>query len=59
MAKLKDDPAVQALMSKAAADAVKAEKKRVAAGLKALALPEGTTARAGAEIKKAIKTALA
>lgn len=50
--KLADDPKVQALVAKSI-------KAHVAAGMKALALPEGTTARAGAEIKRAVKAAFA
>lgn len=39
--------------------ALKAERKRVADGVKGIVLPEGTTARAGAEIKRALKAAVA
>lgn len=53
------DPKVQAMIDKAVAAAVKEERKRVAAGVKAIELPEGTTARAGAEIKRALKAAVA
>ena len=58
MAKVSDDPKVIAFADKQAAAAVKAEQKRVAANLKALEMPEGTTARQGAAIKKAIKLAI-
>lgn len=58
MAKLQDDPKVQALIEKEVAKAVKAERKRVSDGIKNLELPEGTTARAAA-IKKAVKAAVA
>lgn len=59
MAKLNDDPKVVAFADKQAAAAVKTEQKRVAANLKALEMPEGTTARSAAAIKKAIKLAIA
>lgn len=58
-AKLIDDPAVKAVVDKAVADALKAERKRVSACLKDVELPEGTTARQGSAIKKAVKDALA
>lgn len=59
MASLKNDPAVQALIEKEAAKAVKGERARVSKALASMELPEGTTARAGAEIKRAVKTAVA
>lgn len=59
MAKLKDDPAVQAMVEKAVAKAVKEERARVKKALTGPWLPEGTTARAGAAIKQAVKVALA
>lgn len=59
MAKIQDDPKVQAHVEKEVAKAIKVERKRVADGIKNLALPEGTTARSGAAIKKAVKEAVA
>lgn len=59
MAKLVITPEIEAHTNKAVAAALKAERKRVADGVKALELPEGTTARAGAAIKKAVKEAVA
>lgn len=59
MAKLVITPEIEAHTNKAVAAAIKAERKRVADGIKALELPEGTTARAGAAIKKAVKEAVA
>jgi hypothetical protein len=55
----KVDDAAQKYADKQVAAALKAERKRVADGVKALALPEGTTARAGAEIKRTLKAAVA
>lgn len=49
----------QKYAEKQVAAALKAERKRVADGVKAIELPEGTTARAGAEIKRALKAAVA
>lgn len=59
VAKLTITPEIEAHTSKAVAVALKAERKRVADGLKDLELPEGTTARAAAAIKKAVKEAVA
>lgn len=59
MAKLVITPEIEAHTNKAVAAAIKAERKRVAEGIKNLELPEGTTARAGAAIKKAVKEAVA
>ena len=59
MAKLVITPEIEAYTAKAVAAAIKAERKRVAEGIKNLELPEGTTARAGAAIKKAVKEAVA
>lgn len=59
MAKLKEDPAVQALLEKAVAAALKTERARVKKALAGPWLPEGTTARAGAAIKQAVKEAIA
>ena len=53
------DEAGQAIADKQVAAAIKAERKRVADGVKNLALPEGTTARGGAELKRALKAAVA
>lgn len=59
VAKLQITPEIEAHTSKAVAAAVKAEQKRVAEGLKAVDLPEGTTARQSAAIMKAVKAAIA
>lgn len=59
MAKLQITPEIEAHTAKAVAAAVKAEQKRVAEALKSVELPEGTTARAGAAIMKAVKAAVA
>lgn len=59
MAKLQITPEIEAHTNKAVAAALKAERKRVADGVKNLVLPEGTTARAAAAIKKAVKEAVA
>jgi hypothetical protein len=58
MAKQISDEATK-YAEKQVAAAIKAERKRVADGVKAMELPEGTTARAGAEIKRALKAAVA
>jgi len=50
------DEGQQARHERAVAAAVKADRARAA---KAFALPEGTTARAGAAIKRAVRAAIA
>lgn len=49
----------QKYAEKQVAAALKAERARVKAGVAAIELPEGTTARAGADIKRALKAAVA
>jgi pyrroline-5-carboxylate reductase len=47
------------MAEKAAAKAVKSERARMSKAVANIAWPEGTTARAAAEIKRSIKAALA
>lgn len=49
----------QKYADKQVAAALKEERARVRANVAAIELPEGTTARAGAEIKRALKSAIA
>ena len=58
MAKLSEDPKVQELVAKATDKALKARNAEIKKAIAALEMPEGTTARAAAAIKQAVRSAL-